>query len=507
VRNVNISGNTRTIDPVIRREMKVVEGQLYSARGIRLSSSRIRRLGFFEDVAFESEPTDTPSQLDLAVKVAERPTGSFSFGAGYSSQDGLVGTASLAQANFLGRGYAINLSVDVGSTTDRYQVSVSDPYFMGTTFSLSGSLYVTDVNYESFQVKQKGISLYVGHSLAEDNSATGAVSYTWRSREVPAQDGYEASAALLRQVYQGNESASVIGISFNRDTRDDRFSATQGTNLGATVQYAGLGGFSRFLRFEAQAAWYLGAPSWLIDRSSFVLSGRIGYVIPFNEISDWDLAVDQTNLCSTPGSCNDQIARLDQIDTDMTLPLTERYFLGGIGPFQLRGYRARSVGPRRAILQQKVFPGEGTLFHPVGTVADYDPVTQQYFAECRDDGTTLGNGNGKCNQLDDRSVDDFADIYETDVVGGNSFISTSFEYRFAISDAVGLQGVVFVDGGNAFYEGQNLFDVTEWRYGYGAGVLWFSPFGPLQLVLGFPVSPQFFEESPVFEFSVGGFGL
>ena len=93
------------------------------------------------------------------------------------------------------------------------------------------------------------------------------------------------------------------------------------------------------------------------------------------------------------------------------------------------------------------------------------------------------------------------------MVGGNSFISSSFEYRFPISESVGLQGVLFVDAGNAFYEGENLFDVTNWRYGYGGGVLWFSPFGPLQLVLGFPVDPEVFEQSPVFEFSVGGFGL
>ena len=68
-------------------------------------------------------------------------------------------------------------------------------------------------------------------------------------------------------------------------------------------------------------------------------------------------------------------------------------------------------------------------------------------------------------------------------------------------------GVVFIDGGNAFYEGQNPLDVTDWRYGTGGGVLWFSPFGPLQLVLGFPINPYSFEDSPVFEFSVGGFGL
>jgi outer membrane protein insertion porin family len=128
-------------------------------------------------------------------------------------------------------------------------------------------------------------------------------------------------------------------------------------------------------------------------------------------------------------------------------------------------------------------------------------------AVCRDTAAdnTSGNGNGVCNVLNSR--DNFADITETDVVGGNSFISSSIEYRFPISEQIGLQGVVFVDMGNSFYEGQNLFDATLWRYGYGGGVLWFSPFGPLQLVLGFPVNPQPFEESPVFEFSVGGFGL
>ena len=91
------------------------------------------------------------------------------------------------------------------------------------------------------------------------------------------------------------------------------------------------------------------------------------------------------------------------------------------------------------------------------------------------------------------------------MIGGNSFITSSFEYRFPISQDAGLMGVLFFDMGNAFYEGQNLFDVTEWRYGYGGGLLWFSPFGPLQVVLGFPIDPLEVEKSPVFEFSVGGF--
>ena len=102
----------------------------------------------------------------------------------------------------------------------------------------------------------------------------------------------------------------------------------------------------------------------------------------------------------------------------------------------------------------------------------------------------------------------FDDLKETDVVGGNKFVATSLEYRFPISEEVGLQGVLFADMGNVFDETElNLLDVTEWRYGVGGGVLWFSPFGPLQVVLGFPINPLSIEDSPVFEFSVGGAGL
>jgi outer membrane protein insertion porin family len=507
VRSIEISGNTRTIDPVIRREMKVVEGQLYSARGIQLSTQRIRRLNFFEDVSFDSQPTDDPSQLDLGVNVVERPTGSFSFGAGFSSQDGLVFTASLSQSNLFGRGYFVNLSVDVGGSTNRYFISLSDPYFMGSTFSLAGTLFVTDVQFESFEQFQQGFNFSIGHALTEDNSARGSVNYTWRSREVRQPTSINAAAPIFREILQGTESASLIGVSFTRDTRDDRFTATSGTNFGANVEYAGLGGFSNFLRFEARGAWYMGAPDFLLDRSTFVLTSRIGYAIPFNEIGDWKIDLAPSTLCDVPGSCTN-VAQLDQIDDDLRLPLTERYFLGGIGSFQLRGYRARSVGPRRSILQRTGITGEGNLFHPVGTVVQYDATNNRYVAVCQDSGIfSQGNLNNSCNNLNTKNIDDFNDLAETDVVGGNSFISSSFEYRFPISETVGLQGVLFVDAGNAFYEGQNLFDVTNWRYGYGGGVLWFSPFGPLQLVLGFPVDPEVFEESPVFEFSVGGFGL
>jgi outer membrane protein insertion porin family len=196
---------------------------------------------------------------------------------------------------------------------------------------------------------------------------------------------------------------------------------------------------------------------------------------------------------------------LDNIDTDLELPLSERYFLGGLGNFQLRGYRARSVGPRRALLQRSGAFGAGDLFQPVGTQFAFDAATGAPDAFCDDSDRRFGNqgdGDGECNSLFD--TDDFADLDETDVIGGNSFFSGTFEYRFPVSRELGLIGIVFLDFGNAFSEDQTPFDIGDWRYGAGFGALWFSPFGPLQAFVGFPLNKLEVEDSVTFEFSVGG---
>jgi outer membrane protein insertion porin family len=489
--------------------MHVIEGQLYSARAITISRIRARTLGFFEDVSFEPRTTQDPSLLDLDVTVVERPTGSFSFGAGFSSQDRLVLTASLSQANLFGRGYGVNLSADIGGTTNRFFLSFHDPYFLDSTFGFGATIFITDVRFEDFEQKQRGFDLNLGHSLREDNTARLFLRYAYATRQVRRDSGVNAAGVIFREILQGNESSSLIGASVTSDTRDDRFSPTRGDVWRVGMDYAGLGGFANFFRIEGRYSKYFPAPSWIFEHSAFVFTTRMGWTAPFNSISDYEFLLNDNFTCAPPNQCTN-IAPLDMVDTDLRLPLTERYFLGGVGSFQLRGFRARSVGPRRAILRRSGTLGLGDLFHPIGT--ERDTVNNNTTAVCRDDrsnpANNQGNLNGVCNDITDRRIKDFEDLDETDVVGGNKFIATSFEYRFPISEEVGLQGVVFADMGNAFDETQNnLFDVTEWRYGFGGGVLWFSPFGPLQVVLGFPLDPLSIEDSPVFEFSVGGAGL
>lgn len=511
VRHVEISGNTRTVDPVIRREMRIVEGQLYSARAIQVSRIRSRNLGFFEDVAFEPRQTEDPSLLDLEVTVTERPTGSFSFGAGFSSQDRLVLTASLSQANLFGRGIGVNLSADIGGRTNRFFLAVQDPYFLDSSFSFGTTIFLTDVRFQDFEQRQTGFDVSLGHALREDNTARVFARYGYSRREVRQDTSVNAAAVIFREILQGNESSSVLGASYSSDTRDDRFAPTRGNVAGLNVDYAGLGGFANYIRIEGRYSHYFGAPDWMPDRSTFVFATRMGWTIPFNTIDDFELRLNDVAGCAQPGDCVN-IAPLNQIDTDVKLPLTERYFLGGVGTFQLRGFRARSVGPRRAILRRSGIDGEGDLLLPVGRQTA--TINNSLVGVCPDRNATSGNTNlqgnrnGRCNDLTDRKISDFEDLNETDVIGGNKFITSSFEYRFPISDEVGLQGVFFADMGNAFDETENnLFNVNEWRYGVGGGVLWFSPFGPLQVVLGFPLDPLSIEDSPVFEFSVGGAGL
>jgi outer membrane protein assembly factor BamA len=381
----------------------------------------------------------------------------------------------------------------------------------GSQFSLGGTVFHTDLRYEDFDQTQTGAEVVLGHALSEDGRTRGLLRYSFASRKIDEDDNVLAAGLILRELVAGSITSSLAGISLVADTRNDRLSPTEGYQLGGTIEYSGLGFFSKFARFEARASYYLGAPSWMPERSTFVVGSRIGWALPFNVIGDYDLP-----SAAVLETADGNILPLDAIDTNLKLPLSERYFLGGLGEYQLRGFEARSVGPRRAILYESLLTGE---YLPVGRVPvnvladDPDVITDPddpdaiLSTRCPDTIQFGGDEDGVCNDISDKRIKDFEDLDETDVIGGNKFISSTFEYRFPISETIGLQGVVFFDTGNAFAEDENLFDVTNWRYGTGVGVQWFSPFGPLAVVIGFPLDRLSVEDLPVFEFSVGGQGF
>lgn len=512
VKEVGISGNTNTRDNVVRREVQIVEGQLYSARAIDTSKRRLKGLGYFEDVTFEPKQTDYPNQLDLDVKVVEKPTGSLSFGAGYSTQDSFILTGALAESNLFGRGYAAQLSADIGGRTDRFFLSFSDPYFLGSGFSLGTTIYLTQLEYEDFEERRRGIDISVGHALSEDNTARAFATYGFNQRQVVENVGVSAASVIFRELLGDQLSTSMLGLSARIERVDDRIAPRSGYQAAGGIEYAGLGGFTNFLRAEGRGAYYLPAPQWFPLPSTFMFGARAGYTAPFNSISDFDF----TNVFIGTGCAGQgQTCPINLIDSDLVLPLTERYFLGGLGTFQLRGYRSRSVGPRRSILYagdlggflSGAFGASKGVYGPEGP---YTPVGRNAgTGECIDglpSGVNAqGDGDGLCNSITDKKISEFADLDETDVIGGNKFVSLSVEYRFPISETLGLMGIVFLDAGGAFAENDSLFaNNGEWRYGAGFGGLWFSPFGPLQAFMGFPLNPLSVEDSYVFEFSVGG---
>jgi len=226
VREIGISGNTRTIDSVVRREVTLVEGQLYSSRAIEISRAKLTRLNFFEEVDLRAEPTDDPQQMDLEVEVVERPTGSFSFGAGFSSQDSFMLTGSLAESNLFGRGYALNLSANLSFRSQRLYLQFSDPYFLGSDFSASGTVFRTSIRYQDFEQEQTGGELIFGHPLTEDHRVRAFARYGIRSRKIKRSSDVNAAATIFRGIIGGSELTSSGGINLiaGRDQSDCRHS-------------------------------------------------------------------------------------------------------------------------------------------------------------------------------------------------------------------------------------------------------------------------------------------
>jgi outer membrane protein insertion porin family len=493
VEGIDVNGNTRTADTVVRRELSIGEAELYSASAVARSKQRVQRLGYFEEVEIQARPTDQPNRVAMSVDVVERPTGSFSFGAGVGSVDGFVVSGSIRQDNLLGTGRSLAAGADLGSVNRSYYIRFVEPYVFNTSGALTATLQSARSEYIDFEEEQSGLGLSYAYPL--DESETWASSgYSWTERSISGID-FQAASLLEREELQGDTSTSLASLSLRRDTRDDYRFPKRGAVTGVALEFAGLGGFSEFLRLEARTTRFY-PMGWLFPfESTFVLNSRAGYVFPFNNIGDFDLpdcTDDLIFIDNQPTSCaaaliTDQVRPLDKIDTDLELPLTERYFLGGLGAFQLRGFKQRSLGPRRTRLNQGILSNGDRFFFPVNYSATLDSCVP---------GT-------ECNNLDDTKIDDFEDLDLADVIGGNSMMLVNLELQFPISEEMGLSGLFFFDMGNAFDETE-FINPAEFRFGTGAGIQWFSPFGPIMVVLGFPLDPYEDEDSSVFEFSLGG---
>lgn len=300
---ITISGNTRTRDNVIRRELRMVEGGLFDSAAIRRSNKALERLNFFEEVTITPEPTSDPSRMNVKVKIKEKPTGTFSIGVGYSTSDGVIFSGSVRENNFLGRGDSLELSGKVGSDTNDFNLGYTNPRLNDSMLSWGADLFMTENEYDDYDKETKGFGLRVGYPIWRKWRLFANYSLTDTQLSEVSDD-----ASYIIQESQDINITSALKFTFVEDTRNKSFMATEGHRTSISFKYAGgpLMGDAEFFKAEATTGWYFP----LFWGTSFHAKASAGYV---SETADG------------------------------ALPVYERFFLGGMR--SLRGFEYADVGP------------------------------------------------------------------------------------------------------------------------------------------------------------------
>jgi outer membrane protein insertion porin family len=317
VDKIKIKGNIKTKDVVIRRELRIRPGDRFDGDKLRRSKERLQNLGFFEEVSYDTEDTGSPNKKDLVVEVKEAKTGSFSFGGGYSTVDEFVGFAEIEQKNFdwrnfpyfTGAGQDLKLRASIGSLTEGYELSFTEPWLFDYPISFGFDAYRNkhdkneDVGY-GYDEEVTGGDLRLGKEISEYVKTD--LTYRYDTIKISNVDT-NATADLTSEQGTNSISSGTFGLTY--DDRNSVFDPIKGNLLTGSWQVAGgpFGGDKDFYKFYGRASHYFP----LINDSSLEIRGRLGVAKPYG-------------------------------DSDK-VPIYERFFAGGA--YTLRGYKERSVGP------------------------------------------------------------------------------------------------------------------------------------------------------------------
>ena len=298
---IDIIGNERTQDRVIRRELRLDEGELYSGSKLRRSRQRLNNLQYFEEVNIDTRARAEDDLLDLEVQLRERATGQFSAGLGFSSVEDVIFTASVVQNNLFGRGQSLSANAYLGGISQDFSLSFREPWLYGRPISLGASVFNRAEDFQTFDVDRTGASLSLGRVTGEFTRISAAYRY-----EVLDISNLSANASELLQQSQGESTTSSVTPSISRDSRDNVFNPSEGSVNSFELQLAGLGGDNRYYRAIGNSTWYFALPA---EMTGFV-RGRFGFGDGFG---------------------------------DRVLPASERFFLGGVTT--IRGFEFRDIGP------------------------------------------------------------------------------------------------------------------------------------------------------------------
>jgi len=317
IEHINIEGNTRTKDKVIRRELAVYPGEVYNTTLIDVSKSRLENLGYFnKDRGVQIYPSDTdiPGRKDVNVLVEEARTGSFNFGAGFSSIDSLLGFVEVQQTNFdlfnwpsfTGGGERFHARFQLGTERTDADVSLTEPYFLDYQLSVGDELFYSTANYVSDVYEQKDYGDEI--DLRKPINAFSSVRLAYRLEDIKLYDlSSDVSNDILRDA--GNHSKSSITVGYTYDTRDSVFLTRAGER---------------------------------VDLSAFVAGGPLG-----GQVADWGFDFSGSKYYHLPGDTifliNAEWSEVENYDDNDHVPLFDRLYLGG--PNSLRGFRFRAMAP------------------------------------------------------------------------------------------------------------------------------------------------------------------
>ncbi|SJZ47450.1 Beta-barrel assembly machine subunit BamA [Enhydrobacter aerosaccus] len=319
VERIDISGNTRTLDKVIRREFRLAEGDAFSTA----------RIGFFEKVDISAAPGSAPDKTNLQVNVTEQSTGEISFGAGYSSVGGILGDISVRERNLLGKGQDIRLGLSLGTLSTLIDLSFTEPYFLDRPLAAGFDIFRTTNDRQavaSYSDRSIGFALRAGWAYTEHTSQT--LRYTLRQTDIY---NVQPWASQVVQSQAGSSVTSEVSETLAWDTRDQRLNPTKGWLLRNTLAVAGPPGNNYYFRVTADGAIY----QPIVEDFIASLSASLGVIAPFN---------------------------------GTLLRLNNRFFLGGDS---LPGWAVGGAGPRDgntgdSLGGQYFYTGMGELSFPLG---------------------------------------------------------------------------------------------------------------------------------------------
>ncbi len=393
IRNVIISGNSRTLDRVIRRELYLGPEDIYSLTDLKDSRNSLGRLGYFESNTIEEKRVDNKT-MDLIVKVKEAPTGNIQLGGGYGSYGGLLITVAVNDRNIWGSGINMGVELEKSELSQNYSYNISNPRLNDSDFSGNFSIFNSSYEYEDeYTVDSQGLSFGTGYKFSRHLGAY--LGYGFSANEY---SNIDASYLNDPDYNFENYTKSSLTVSFNFDNTDDYYLPREGIIATQSFEGAGIGGDAKFLKTRTTFAKYNGLKEY----------------IGFDAIARYK-------------------ARYSFVADSGFLPIAERFYMGGMG--SVRGYEKNSLTPTDGI---------------------------------RD-------------------------------IGAKQTFSNNFELSVPLIPKAKMRLVAFADWG--FIGDDTITDIS--RGGYGLGMEWFSPVGPVQLMFARPLNQQPGDETAVFEFTMG----